>query len=171
MTTDRMNHRVENGTVLILEREFDAPQQLVFEAFTECRHLKHWWGPRGFELTHCDMDLRPGGSWHYCMTGVGDNLGEYQGMESWGKAIFSEINAPVRLDYTDYFSDAEGTLNDSMPASKISVEFKAAGGRTTVINRAEYVSAEALQQVLDMGMLQGITETWDRLEEHLEQAG
>ena len=89
-------------------------------------------------------------------------------MESWGKGVYSEIIEPEKIVYTDYFSDAEGNMNDSMPSTNISLEFVDLDGKTKLINRAEYVSAESLKTVMDMGMLQGITETWDRLNELLE---
>jgi uncharacterized protein YndB with AHSA1/START domain len=99
---------------------------------------------------------------------VDKNQGDFYGMESWGKGVYSEIVEPERIIYTDYFSDAEGKVNESLPSTDVTLEFVDLGGRTKLINRAVYGSAEALQTVLDMGMLQGITETWNRLAERLE---
>lgn len=161
----KMSHRIENGNILVLERTFDAPRDLVFSMFKKPEHLKKWWGPRGWELPVCKIDFRPGGIWHYCMKCVDKNQGQYFGMESWGKAVFKNINEPERFSYTDYFSDAEGNENKDMPSTNATNEFKAEGNKTRLISRAEYVSAEALQTVMNMGMLQGITETWDRLDE------
>jgi uncharacterized protein YndB with AHSA1/START domain len=163
-----MLSRVENDRVLVLERIFDAPRDLVFKMFKEPEHLKRWWGPRGWEIPVCTVDFRPGGVWHYCMKCVDQNQGQFFGMESWGKGVYKEIIEPEKIVYTDYFSDAEGNLNDSMPSTKITLEFIDLGGKTKLINRAEYVSAESLKNVMDMGMLQGITETWDRLNELVE---
>lgn len=75
---------------------------------------------------------------------------------------------PEKIVYTDYFSDAEGNVDESLPATEMTLEFIDLGGKTKLINRAEYVSEEALKTVMEMGMLQGITETWDRLNELLE---
>jgi uncharacterized protein YndB with AHSA1/START domain len=55
-----------------------------------------------------------------------------------------------------------------MPSTEITLEFIDQDGKTKLINRAEYVSAESLKNVMDMGMLQGITETWDRLNEYVK---
>lgn len=115
------------------------------------------------------VDFRPGGKWHYCMKCVDQSQGDFYGMESWGLGIYHEISEPRRIDYVDYFSDAEGNKNADMPATNIELEFVDLGGKTKLVNRATYVSAEALKQVIDMGMLQGITETWDRLEELLNE--
>ncbi|MFC3747139.1 SRPBCC domain-containing protein [Paenibacillus sp. GCM10012306] len=166
--SNKMVSSVENDRVLVLERVFDAPRELVFQMFKEAEHIKHWWGPRGWEIPVCTIDFRPGGVWHYCMKCVDQNLGTFYGMESWGKGIYSEIVEPEKIIYTDYFSDAEGNVNESLPSTLITLEFIDLGGKTKLVNRSEYVSAEALKTVMDMGMLQGITETWDRLEERLE---
>jgi uncharacterized protein YndB with AHSA1/START domain len=168
MTNQAIISTVENDRVLVLEREFDAPRELVFRMFKEAEHLKHWWGPRGWEVPVCKIDFRPGGIWHYCMKCVDKNQGDFYGMESWGKGVYSEIVEPERIVYTDYFSDAEGNVNESLPSTEVTLEFVDLGGSTKLINRAVYGSAEALQTVLDMGMLQGITETWNRLAEWLE---
>lgn len=167
MTNNAMVSNVENERVLVLERHFDAPRELVFSMFKEAEHLKHWWGPQGWELPVCHIDFRPGGVWHYCMKCIDKNQGEFYGMESWGKGIYSDISEPAMIEYTDYFSDAEGTLNQEMPATEVTLEFIEIDGQTKLVNRSTYVSAEALQTVMDMGMLQGITETWNRLEAYL----
>ncbi|MFD2671725.1 SRPBCC domain-containing protein [Marinicrinis sediminis] len=159
-----------DGSTLTLTRLFQAPRELVFSAFTEADHLKHWWGPRGWEITVCEMDFRPGGSWHYCMKCMDKGQGDFYGMESWGKAIYHQIEAPEKIIYTDYFSDADGNESAEMPATNVTLTFEEADGYTRVVNRAEYVSPEALQTVLDMGMEQGISETWSRLDEYLQTA-
>ena len=50
-----------------ISRVFDAPRERVWQAWTEAEHLKKWWGPKGFTVTHCTVDLRPGGTMHYCL--------------------------------------------------------------------------------------------------------
>ena len=169
MPDNKMISNVENDKVLVLERVFDAPRELVFKMFKEPEHLKRWWGPRGWELTVCNVDFRPGGAWHYCMKCVDEKQGKFYGMESWGKQVYKEIVEPEKIAYTDYFSDAEGNENDAMPATEGTIAFIDQGGKTKLVSRSEYVSAEALKSVMDMGMLQGITETWDRLEERLSE--
>jgi uncharacterized protein YndB with AHSA1/START domain len=166
--SNKMVHRIENEKVLVLERVFNAPRERVFEMWKKCEHLKNWWGPRGWELPVCKIDFRPGGSWLYCMKCVDKNQGSYFGMESWGKVVYHEINEPSKMTYTDFFSDAEGKENKEMPSTKVAQEFIAIGDKTKIVSRGEYASAEALQTVLNMGMIEGITQTWDRLEERLK---
>ncbi|MFC5468089.1 SRPBCC domain-containing protein [Cohnella suwonensis] len=165
--TNKMLTKVE-GNELILERVFNAPRELVFKAFSEAEHLKRWWGPRGWELTVCNVDFRPGGVWHYCMKCMDKNQGDFYGFESWGKGVYGEISAPESIVYVDYFSDAEGNELDVMPSARIAMTFEPFEGKTKLVSRAVYESAEALKKVIEMGMEQGITETWDRLEEHLQ---
>jgi uncharacterized protein YndB with AHSA1/START domain len=165
--SNKMISKVE-GHELILERVFDAPRELVFKAFSEAEHLKHWWGPRGWTLTVCNVDFRPGGIWHYCMKCIDENQGDFYGQESWGKGVYQEIVEAEKVVYVDYFSDSEGNEAEGMPSTQITMTFVEHEGMTKLVSRAQYASVEALKTVLEMGMEQGISETWDRLAEHLQ---
>lgn len=169
MPNPKMSSRVENDRTLVLERTFDAPPKLVFKMYTEEEHLKHWWGPQGWEVPYCKVDLRPGGVWHYCMKCVDKKQGEYFGMEAWGKGIYKEITAPEKLIYTDYFSDKDGNSNMELPSTDIVLELMDVNGKTKLICRAEYATKDALKTVMDMGMLEGISQTWDRLDDRLNR--
>lgn len=146
---------------LVLTRTFDAPRATVFTAYSSCEHLRNWWGPRSWPMVECSMDFRVGGVWHYCLRGPNE------GDESWGRAVFEEIVAPERIVYVDAFSDADGNVNEAMPQTRSIVAFEEADGKTRLTLRATYPSADDLRTVLDMGMVAGITETLDRLDEHL----
>jgi uncharacterized protein YndB with AHSA1/START domain len=144
-----------------IERVFNAPREKVFAAFTECEHLIHWWGPHEWPLGHCDMDFRVGGSWHYAMRETAT------GNESWGLALYDEINAPEFIRYRDVFSDADRTINTEMPEIASTLQFYAEGEKTRVVSQSVFASEEAFQQLVDMGMEQGLQETWDQLETYL----
>lgn len=146
---------------LIMERIFDAPPELVFEAYSSCEHLKHWWGPKEWPMKECTLDFREGGEWHYCLRGPNE------GDESWGKAVYQEIVEPDRIVYTDYFSDKDGDINEEMPGTKITMIFEPFEGKTKLIGRSEYPTDEDLKTVLDMGVVEGMTSSLDRLEEYL----
>jgi uncharacterized protein YndB with AHSA1/START domain len=162
----RSDQKVETtDRELVLTRTFDAPRELVFTAYSSCEHLRNWWGPRSWPMVECTLDFRVGGVWHYCLRGPDE------GDESWGRAVYDEIVEPARIAYTDAFSDAEGNVNEAMPRTRSTVEFDELDGSTRLTLRATYPSAEDLQQVLDMGMVAGMTETLDRLDEHLAEAG
>jgi uncharacterized protein YndB with AHSA1/START domain len=150
------------GNELIMSRKFNAPRNLVFEAHTDCKHLKNWFGPRQWPLSHCKMDFRVGGTWHYCMKGP-------DGTESWGLAVYKDIKAPEKLYYEDHFSDKDGKPNKDMPATTVKTHFEEVGETTVIRSTAVYRSKEDLQKVLDMGMEAGMAETLDRLEEYVEK--
>ncbi len=146
----------------VVERVFNAPRELVFEAFSKPEHLKQWWGPKGWTLPVCELDFRPGGTWLYCMRGPG-------GEESWGKAVYRDIQPPEKITYTDNFVDSDGNVLEGTPQLQITVSFEALEDETKVISRTVFGSAEELKRVLDMGMEAGLNETWDRLEAFLAQ--
>ncbi|MCR8843590.1 SRPBCC domain-containing protein [Paenibacillus sp. SC116] len=156
------------GNVLKMERTFNAPVELAFKVFSDSEHLKQWFGPRGWTISVSNLDFRPGGAWHYCMKCEDKNQGDFYGMESWGKSAYKEIVVNEKLVYVDYFSDAEGNISENMPAVEVTMTFEEVDGKTKITSIGSYATAEALKTVIDMGMEQGITETWDRLEEHLE---
>lgn len=160
MAENKMNVETTEREI-IFTRSFDAPRELVFSAFSSCEHLKHWWGPRAWPMAECSLDFREGGVWHYCLRGPN------QGDEAWGRAEFKRIVEPERIVYIDSFSDAEGNINSDMPEGLTTFEFAEENGATQVTGRTEYSSASELEKVLDMGVIEGMTETIDRLEEYL----
>ncbi|MBD1382236.1 SRPBCC family protein [Metabacillus arenae] len=157
------------GRVLIMERIFDAPRDLVFKAFSEPERLANWWGPRGWQTENRKFEFKPNGVWHYCMKCIDKNQGEWYGQESWGKAVYHEIVVPEKIVYTDSFADEEGNAVDGMPETQITMEFVEHEGKTKLISRSQYVSIEALQQVLDMGVVEGSASHYDCLDEHLKE--
>lgn len=167
MAHNKMSHRVENEKVLIIEREFNAPRSLVFQMFKKPEHIKHFWGPRGWDVPVCKVDFRPGGSWIYCMKCVDKSQGDYFGMEAWGRADYKEIVEPEKIVYVDSFADAQGNIDPKLPTTTVTMTFNDLGQKTKIVSRGEYASAADVQKVLEMGMIQGISETWDRLEEYL----
>lgn len=99
---------------------------------------------------------------------IDENQGDFYGFESWGKGVYQEIVNSEKIVYVNSFSDEDGNSVGDMPETLIMLTFIEHEGKTKLINRAHYASNEALKTVLDMGMEQGITETWDRLAEHLQ---
>jgi uncharacterized protein YndB with AHSA1/START domain len=145
---------------LKIDRVFNAPIDRVFAAWSEEEALKQWWGPHVFPTTYAKVDFRVGGRYHYCMTGP-------NGEEAWGVMVYDEIERPLRIVYTDHFSDKDGNFNSQMPSTQITLTFEDLGdGRTRLTSHATY-KPEELQKVLDMGMQQGLDETFDKLEAYL----
>jgi uncharacterized protein YndB with AHSA1/START domain len=155
-----------DGREITIERTFDAPRERVFAAFSDRAALTRWWGPTGWTLSVCEVDFRPGGSWFYCMAGEGP---DGAAIEACGRADYLEIASPERIVMEDAFANRDGSVNEALPRTHSTFLFLDAGGRTTLHNVSRYDSAEALQEVLAMGMAEGITQTFDRLEELLAE--
>jgi uncharacterized protein YndB with AHSA1/START domain len=117
---------------LRIERVFDAPRTLVFEAWTDAEHFAKWWGPTPFTGRVAEFDVRPGGRMLYAM--VADD-----GTEYWNGGTFEEIVPPERLVFIQYFSDSEGNkiapesygLSSDLPAGVVvTVTLDDLGGKT-----------------------------------------
>jgi uncharacterized protein YndB with AHSA1/START domain len=145
----------------------------VWQAWTEADRLKQWWGPKGFVVTHCKIDLRPGGSMHYC-------LRTPDGNEMWGKFVYREIVKPERLVFVNSFSDAKGGVtrhpgHASWPLEMLTtVIFEAQGGKTRVtVQWALFDTATDLERkTFDEGrdsMNMGWTGTMDQFAEYLKK--
>ncbi len=102
MPNPKMTSRVENERTLVLERTFDAPQAMVFKAYSKAEHLKHWWGPRSMKTVHCEIDARPGGSWAiHQVVDAPESIGGTPGgtlLKFKGKIL--EVDPPNRLVQT-----------------------------------------------------------------------
>ncbi len=146
---------------LILTRVFDAPPELMFEVWSDCKHLKHWWGPKEWPMDECEIDFREGGKWRYCLRGPNE------GDESWGLAIYREISKPDKIIYKDQFTDAEGNVAENMPNMIITVEFVAQNGKTKQINTVDFDTNEERDKIVEMGMAEGMDSSLERLESYL----
>lgn len=168
--TARADARSAAIAEFITSRTFEAPRDLVWKAHTDCRHLKHWWGPKGFTMHHCSIDLRPGGLFHYGLRSGG-------GQEMWGKFTFREVVAPERLVYVLSFSDPQGgstrhPMAPTWPLQMLSVvTFAERDGVTTVTLRCRPHEASGEEQATFEagrdGMHAGFGGTFDQLEAYL----
>lgn len=163
----KISSKVREQSVF-LEQVFPASRDKVFQAFTDSELLKKWWGPNGWELTFCTIDAAPEGQWHYCLTCT-DKSKEYAGQQSWGKAIYVEVDAPNRIVYRDYFSNEQGEIDSNVPEALVTLQFMDQAKFTRVVSETRYSTKEELDNVLKMGLVAGITETWMRLDALLRE--
>ena len=157
----------------VISRIFDAPRALVWKLWTEERHLKHWWGPKGITISSIKVDLRPGGVMHYAMR-AGD------GSQTWGRFVYREIVAPERLVFIVSFSDPEGGVtrnpwSATWPVQTLStVTFEDQGGKTKVtVKWVPYDASEIERKTFAEGkqsMQQGWTGTLERFADYLAGA-
>ena len=150
----------------VVSRTFAAPRELVWQTWSQCEHLQHWWAPAGWSVPVCKMDFRVGGTWHYCMKGPRPDGTE---MESWGLTVYQEIVAPERIIALDQFADAEGNVLLEMPKLRNTITFTVVDGQTEVTSRSEFATVADLETVIEMGMEEGMTQSWDQLAAHLAQ--
>lgn len=158
----------KEGNVLILERVFNAPVDKLWDAFSNPETFVRWWGPEGWDTTVKEFDFVAGGKNHYCMKCVDEKQGEWFNQESWGMMVFDEVNAPTSFTYKDYFSDAEGTLNQDMPVITVTTSFIDQDGKTLMVNKSVAQSPEQIEELIKMGMLEGYSSSMDKLDTLLE---
>jgi uncharacterized protein YndB with AHSA1/START domain len=91
------------GRELVIRRVFDAPRDLVWQAWTEPERLMQWWGPKDYIMNVSRLDLRPGGLFHYGMRSP-------DGREVWGRFAYIDVAAPEKLVFTNSFSDEAGGI-------------------------------------------------------------
>jgi uncharacterized protein YndB with AHSA1/START domain len=142
----------------VLTRVFDAPRDLVFEAWTKPEHVRNWYGLRSLETHICEIDLRPGGRWRWGQR-------EKDGTEIVFSGVYKEITPSERIVYTEGFEQLPG------PELVVTVTFDEKDGQTTLTSTSVCPSAEVRDQILATGMEGGAAETFDRLEEHLSTMG
>ncbi len=149
---------------LTIKRTFNAPQSKVWQAYADKDLFVQWWGPEGWETTVKEFDFKPGGRNHYGMKCVDENQGEWFGQTSWGLMEYQTIDEPSAFTYMDYFSDENGDVQKDMPGLKIEMEFVEADGKTTLVSRCIGDSAEDIEKLVSMGMVEGFSSSADKLE-------
>jgi len=135
-------------------RVFDAPRRLVWEAHTNPEHLPHWMlGPDGWTMPVCEIDLRPGGAWHFVWRRA-------DGTEMEMRGVYREVTPPERLVNTESWGvDWPETLNTLILSEQ--------DGKTTITSTVRFPSKEARDAALQTGMKEGMSQSFDRLAEYL----
>jgi uncharacterized protein YndB with AHSA1/START domain len=145
-----------SDTEILLTREFNAPRALVWEAMSKPENVKQWWGQRGSTLPVCEMDFRPGGTWHFVER-------EPSGAEHPFKGEYREISKPERVVHTFIYDVAP--FNEFVAVENMTLSEH--DGRTTLTTLVQHASKEARDGHVNSGMEKGAGETFDRLEELL----
>ena len=146
----------QDPCTIIGVREFDAPRELVFEAWTDPKHLAQWWGPNGFTTTTSAFDMRPGGVWRFVMHGP-------DGCDYENRITFEEIVKRERLVYH------HGGGDDVEPVQfRTTVTFEDLGGRTRLTMRGVFPSAaERARVIKEYGADKGLVQTLARLGDYV----
>ena len=139
---------------LVMSRVFDAPRSLVFDALTKPELLKRWYGPRGWSLTVCEIDLRVGGAWRFVSR-------RPDGKEIGQLGIYKEIARPERIVNTESWEDWNP---GELLVTTVLLEHD---GKTTFTSTSLFPSQEVRDMLIKAGMTSGAAETFDKLEECL----
>ena len=141
-----------DALTMILEAEFDAPAERVWQLWADPRQLERWWGPPTYPATFTRHELQPGGRVEYHMTGP-------EGDQPKGYWEIEEADAPRSIVFRDGFANDDGSPNTDMPVNTVRVSIEETGGsRTRMSIQSFFPDTEAMEQQLAMGMEQGLTE-------------
>lgn len=138
---------------IVMTRVFDAPRPLVFAAFTRPELLKRWFGPRGWSLVVCEVDLKVGGTFRFVLRGP-------DGAEMGMRGVYRELVPPERSVHMESFDQFPGE-------SQVTTVLVEQGGKTTLTATVLYPSQEVRDAVVKSGMEHGAAESYDRLAELL----
>lgn len=141
---------------IVLTQVFDAPRHMVFDAFTKPELLKRWFGPHGWSLVVCEVDLKVGGSFRFVLRGP-------DGTEMGMRGLYREIVPPERSVHVESFDDYPGE-------ALITTVLVEQAGKTTLTATLLYDSREIRDAVIKSGMEHGAAESYDKLAELLASA-
>jgi uncharacterized protein YndB with AHSA1/START domain len=142
--------------MIITTRVLNAPRELVFEAWTDPKHLAQWWGPNGFTTTTHAFDMRAGGVWRFVMHGP-------DGRDYQNRITYDEVVKPERIVYRHGGGDDVEAVQ-----FQVRVTFEDLGGKTKLTMRAVFPTAAERDRVIkDYGADKGAMQTLSRLEDYV----
>lgn len=156
MTVISTNPDRENLELTVVA-EFDATAEQVWQVWEDPRKLEKWWGPPNWPATFPEFDFTEGGEASYFMTGP-------EGEKAGGYWRFQVIEENRRIQFLDGFADEQGNPNDDLPAMVMEMTLDEAGGKTTMTTVTKFNSLDDLDQVLEMGMEEGIREAMGQID-------
>jgi uncharacterized protein YndB with AHSA1/START domain len=151
-----------SGKKLVVTREFNAPLEKVWKAWTESSLLDQWWAPKPYKTHTKSMDFKAGGRWHYFMLSP-------EGEKHWCKVDFKSIDPQKSFTAIDSFCDENGVDSHAAPFMHWHTKFQSAGNGTLVTVEVSFDSAADLEKIVAMGFQQGFTMAHGNLDELLAQ--
>jgi uncharacterized protein YndB with AHSA1/START domain len=130
--------------------EFEAPIERIWQVWSDPRQLERWWGPPTYPATVVTHEFNAGGRVAYYMTGP-----EGDAHHGWWRIV--AVDPPNSLEFVDGFADENGVPNDAMPQTTTRVQLTSpSAGRTTMVVASQFPSREAMEQLMAMGMEEGM---------------
>ena len=143
---------------LTIVAEFAAPVERIWQVYADPRQLEKVWGPPTYPATVVEHNLAPGGRTNYFMTGP-------DGEKYAGYWQITATDEPTSFSFDDGFADEDFNKNPELPVSKNVFTFTERDGGTRATYVSTYESAEALQQVLDMGVVEGASSAINQIDD------
>ena len=160
-STEKFRHEIDGKEVRI-ERQFDTDVATAWRAFTDAKILDQWWAPKPWKCVTKSQDFKENGRWIYAMQGP-------EGEEHWSFMDYKTIVPQEFYIGEDGFSDKDGNVQEGLPRSTWKVDFRSQDNGTLVTSTCTFEKEEDLQQLLDMGFLQGYEMGLQNLEDLLPQ--
>lgn len=154
MTTTVDSTAAASDRELVIRRVFDAPREVVFDAWIRAEHLGRWFGPKDFTLPFCEIDFREGGSYRFCMRSP-------EGEDHWVWGEYREIVEPERIVFTWNREDTGGNIWSS---TLVVLSFVERHGNTEFTLRQSLFETTAYRDEHGFGWGQAL----DRLGEYAE---
>ena len=145
------SHQDTEALTLTFVAEFDASVERVWQVWEDPRQLERWWGPPTWPATFEEFDFRSGGKASYYMTGP-------EGEKARGWWRFTTIDGPKRIAFDDGFADDNGQPVDALGTTHASVNLEGIGDRTRMTVVSSFESEEQMEQMVQMGMEEGMRE-------------
>jgi len=156
------NFKVDKDNKQIkVERSFNAPKDLVWEAWTTSVILDQWWAPKPYKNKTKSMDFSEGGHWHYCMIGPEDE-------KHWCLFDFEKIVPLTSFSGLDAFCDENAVISNSKPRVKWHNEFVSKGDTSVVHINIQFDQLEDLETIIKMGFKEGFTAGLENLDQYIE---
>ena len=152
---------VESLTTTITA-EFTAPRERVWRLWADPRQLERWWGPPTWPATFEQHEATEGSRSSYVMTGP-------DGEKARGYWIVTKVEQPARFEFDDGFADDEGRPVESLGVTHAVVTLVEADGRTRMTIRSSFTSREQLEQMVQMGMEEGMRLAMGQIDAILEE--
>jgi uncharacterized glyoxalase superfamily protein PhnB/uncharacterized protein YndB with AHSA1/START domain len=145
---------------IYITRTFDAPQDLVWRAWTEPELLDLWWAPKPYRAETKTMQFKEGGYWHYAMVGP-------EGDKNWVKINYVKINPIKSYEAYDCFCDEAGNPNTDFPSMSWKNEFREAAEGTEVVMEITFSKIEDLKMIVEMGFESGFASALTNLDHYI----
>jgi uncharacterized protein YndB with AHSA1/START domain len=159
----RLTVTAQGDREIVITRVFDAPRTLVFDAWTRPELFARWFGPRGWTVPVCEIDLRPGGAYRYVLRGP-------DGAEIVMRGVYREVVPPERLVSTEVFEGFSEVGWRPEDETLTTVLFAEHDGKTTCTATVRYPSQEVRDAALQLDQAwKGMGDALDRLAELLAE--